>query len=165
MIESLCYIGLGSNLGSSIGYLNSAIDSLRSDDRIQDIQVSNFYTSKPHGPQDQPDYVNAVARFFSSYAPHDLLCALQQIEKDNDRKRNGERWGARTLDLDLLLYDNIIINTETLTVPHPWMCERSFVLYPLQELSPKLVFPDGRTLEQCISKVPADDLKLLRQGD
>lgn len=165
MIESLCYIGLGSNLGCSVDYLKSAIESLRLNDRIHDLQVSNFYLSKPHGPQDQPDYVNAVAQFYSDYDPHDLLWALQKIEKNNDRKRNGQRWGARTLDLDLLLYGNIIIDTETLTVPHPWMCDRSFVIYPLQELSPKLVFPDGRTLAQCISKVPADGLKLLRQGD
>jgi 2-amino-4-hydroxy-6-hydroxymethyldihydropteridine diphosphokinase len=159
------FIGLGSNLGDSTAYLNKAVNALRSHDQIKNITLSRYYQSKPHGPQDQPDYVNAVAQFKTDLAAHDLLALLQQIEKNNDRTRDGKHWGARTLDLDLLLYGNMIIESETLIVPHPWMCERSFVLYPLQELSPDLVFPDGRTLKQCISHVPADEVRLIPPGE
>ena len=161
---SICYVGLGSNLGDSVAYLDSAIESLQAHQNIKNITVSRFYRSKPHGPQNQPDYINAVARFETIIEPHALLVTLQKIENDNNRQRDGERWGARTLDVDLLLYGNIIIDTETLTVPHPWMRERSFVLYPLQELTPNLIFPDGVALNECVLKLPADDLQLISRG-
>ena len=159
---SICYIGLGSNLGDSIAYLDNAIDSLNSSQNINHLSVSSFYRSKPHGPQDQPDYINAVARFETSLDPHALLSLLQKIENNNNRQRNGERWGARTLDLDLLLYGNVVIDTETLTVPHPYICERSFVLYPLQELKPDLCFPNGKMLSECIATLVAEKLELIR---
>lgn len=155
------YIGLGSNLGHSLAYLNNATKTLSSHPKIADLKRSYFYRSKPHGPQNQPDYINAVAQFDTNLDAYDLLAMLQRIEKDNDRERTGEHWGARTLDLDLLLYGNIIIDSTILTVPHPWICERSFVLYPLQELCADLIFPNGRTLAQCISKFSADELQLI----
>lgn len=155
------YIGLGSNLGDSSAYLNNAVEAFCFHDQIKNLRLSSFYRSKPQGPQDQPNYINAVAQFETALGAHDLLTFLQKIEKNNDRKRNGQHWGARTLDLDLLLYGNIIIDTATLIVPHPWMCERSFVLYPLKELSPDLIFPNGKTLAQCIFNVSADDIQLI----
>ena len=161
---SICYIGLGSNLGNSIAYLDSAFDSLSASEYIKNISISNYYRSKPHGPQDQPDYINAVAHFETALDPHTLLILLQKIENKNNRQRSGEHWGARTLDLDLLLYDNIIINTVILTIPHPYMCERSFVLYPLQELIPDLILPDGRMLTECISELASDNLELVKRG-
>ena len=156
------FIGLGSNLGDSMVYLTKAVKELNAHPDIARLALSRCYQSKPQGPQDQPDYINAVAQFETSLAAHDLLAVLQKIEKNNDRVRDGKHWGARTLDLDLLLYGNIIIDTETLVVPHPWMCKRSFVLYPLQELSPHLVFPDGRTLTECISKVSSKELHIIQ---
>ena len=162
---SICYIGLGSNLGDSIAYLDNAVDSLSVSQGIKHLSISSFYRSKPHGPQNQPDYINAVARFETSIDPHALLSLLQKIENNNNRQRNGERWGARTLDLDLLLYGNIIIETEVLTVPHPYMCERSFVLYPLQELKPDLIFPDGKVLVECIAALVTEELELIRTQD
>ena len=155
------FIGLGSNLGDSVAYLDKAVRELQAHPQIKHIKLSHYYQSKPHGPQDQPDYINAVAQFETNLQAHDLLFVLQKIENNNERTRNGKRWGERTLDLDLLLYGNMIIDTKTLIVPHPWMCERPFVLYPLQELSPDLVFPDGQTLEQCISKVSANEVQLI----
>jgi 2-amino-4-hydroxy-6-hydroxymethyldihydropteridine diphosphokinase len=157
----LVFVGLGSNLGDSITYLNKGIQALRDCYQISQLTLSRYYKSKPHGPQNQPDYINAVSCFKTNLEAHDLLAILQKIEKNNDRKSNGKHWEARTLDLDLLLYDNIIIETETLTVPHPWMVERAFVLYPLQELSPDLVFPNGQSLMHFISKVSADELQLI----
>jgi 2-amino-4-hydroxy-6-hydroxymethyldihydropteridine diphosphokinase len=155
------FVGLGSNLGDSITYLDKAVQALCDHYQISKITLSRYYESKPHGPQDQPDYINAVCCFKTNLSPHKLLTLLQDIEKNNDRKRSGKHWGARTLDLDLLLYDNIIMETETLTIPHPWMVERAFVLYPLQELSPDLVFPNGQSLMHFISKVSADELQLI----
>ncbi|MCK5902393.1 MAG: 2-amino-4-hydroxy-6-hydroxymethyldihydropteridine diphosphokinase [Cocleimonas sp.] len=162
MSVSICYIGLGSNLGNPITYLNNAVEALQAHPQISALTVSRFYNSKPQGSQNQPDYLNAVVQCETALEAHDLLDVLQNIENNNHRERTGEHWGARTLDLDLLLYGNIIIESATLSVPHPWMCKRSFVLYPLRELSPHLVLPDGRTLEQCIANLSTDDLELMR---
>ena len=158
----LCYIGLGSNLGDSTAYLNSAIAALQSCEHLSALQVSPFYCSKPHGPQDQPDYLNAVARFETSLQPEKLLDLLQMIENDNARVREGVvRWGARTLDLDLLFYGDQIINTKRLTVPHPQICKRAFVLLPLADLlgkySKNLKITSKTTIKDCIDKLSAQD--------
>lgn len=147
-----------------MAYLESAIDELSANESIIELTVSNFYRSKPHGPQDQPDYINAVARFDTLLDPFELLAVLQQIEQKNGRVRRGGRWGARTLDLDLLLFDNIIIDSDLLTVPHPRMCERPFVLYPLLELSPNMRLPDGLGLADCASEVPDEGIKMIVRG-
>jgi 2-amino-4-hydroxy-6-hydroxymethyldihydropteridine diphosphokinase len=159
---SVCYVGLGSNLGDSVAYLNSAIEALRSCKHIFALQVSPFYRSKPHGPQDQPDYLNAVASFETSLQPEKLLTLLQMIENDNARMREGVvRWGARTLDLDLLFYGGQIINTKRLTVPHPQICKRAFVLLPLADLlgkcSKSLKITSKTTIKDCIDKLSAQD--------
>ena len=157
----LAYIGLGSNLNNPKQQIKDALIALNSTQDVKVAALSSLYQSKPIDDSKQPDYINAVAQFDTDMDAHDLLSVLQQIEKDNGRKRNGQRWEARTLDLDLLLYGNIIIDTATLVVPHPWMYERSFVLYPLQELSPDLIFPDGKTLKQRILNVSASELWLI----
>lgn len=133
--QVLCYVALGSNMGDSRAYLQHAIDDLISHHNIHDLNVSHFYQSTPHGPQDQPDYLNAAVDFHTDLAPEPLLDLLQKIENDNDRVRKGVvRWGARTLDLDLLFYAVETINTIRLIVPHPRICERAFVLFPLRDL-------------------------------
>jgi len=122
-------------MGDSEEYLNLAIKSLESHPNIADLKISKYYSSKPHGPQNQPDYLNTVIVLNTDLEPEPLLDLLQQIENDNDRVREGvERWGARTLDLDLLFYGKTVINTERLIVPHPRICERAFVLLPLRDL-------------------------------
>jgi len=131
----LCYVALGSNMGDSHAYLQKAIEDLESHHNIHELKVSHFYQSKPHGPQDQPDYLNAAVVFITDLAPETLLDLLQKIENVNDRVREGVlRWGARTLDLDLLFYADKVINTKRLIVPHPRICERAFVLFPLRDL-------------------------------
>ncbi len=155
-----CYVALGSNLGDSKAYLNNAIDELRSSPLISQLEVSPFYKSKPHGPQDQPDYLNAVVRFDVKYSAEKLLDLLQAIENNNQREREGvDRWGARTLDLDLLFYGDQSINTSRLSVPHPHICERSFVLLPLQDLQLDLKIVSKSTINDCIEALPASDLK------
>jgi 2-amino-4-hydroxy-6-hydroxymethyldihydropteridine diphosphokinase len=160
-MNTTCYIGLGSNLGNSEAYLEMAIHALDSSADIDLISVSRFYGSTPHGPKNQPDYVNAVAKLKTPLSADALLTLLQDIENANDRKRNGEIWTARTLDLDILLYGNHVIDTDHLKIPHPMMQGRAFVLYPLYELEPELLFPDGKKIREMIAQVPAEGLWLL----
>lgn len=144
------YIGLGSNLGEPMQQLEAAFSALN---RIRDSRVSkrsSFYRSKPMGPADQPDYINAVAELETTLTADELLLAMQAIEQLQGRDRNGQRWGARTLDLDMLLYGNEIINTEHLQVPHPGITERDFVLVPLAEIAPDVVIRGQAGLQQLI---------------
>ena len=126
------------------------------------LQYSSLYTSKPMGPQNQPDYVNAVAKIHTHLSPLALLDAIQQLEQDHHRMRI-QRWGPRTLDIDLLLYGNETINIERLTVPHVGIRQRNFVLYPLAEISPLLQLPDGTPLAQLLTACPLADLSRLKQ--
>jgi len=160
--RELCYIGLGSNLGDSTDTLGSAIEAIKTIQSIEQFQVSSYYQSKPHGPQDQPDYINAVASFIINLAPEALLDSLQAVENSHGRVRSGEQWTARTLDLDILLYGDHEIDTERLKVPHPWMKQREFVLYPLYEIAPDLSLPDGSLLKEYLTQVSADTLKRLK---
>ena len=153
------YIGLGSNLGNSLCYLQSAVNALQQPPSINVTAVSSVYQSKPQGPQDQPDYLNSVVAISTTLSPNELLQTTQAIENQNQRQRNGQRWGARTLDLDILLYGNETINQKNLIIPHPWICQRSFVLYPLQDIVSTLIFPNGQTLQACIQTCPKDDLQ------
>jgi 2-amino-4-hydroxy-6-hydroxymethyldihydropteridine diphosphokinase len=155
------YIGLGSNLGEPLQQLEMAFVALN---KLPDSRVaerSSFYVSKPMGPADQPDYINAVAELETALAPQDLLLALQAIEQAQGRVRTGQRWGARTLDLDLLLYGDEVINTDSLQVPHPGLAERDFVLIPLAEIAPDVVIPGQPALEQLIEDCPDYGLERL----
>ena len=107
----------------------------------------SFYRTPPLGPQDQPDYLNAAVALETSLAPEELLNHTQRIELQQGRVRKAERWGPRTLDLDIMLFGNEVINTERLTVPHYDMKNRGFMLWPLFEIAPELVFPDGEMLQ------------------
>ncbi|WP_286234521.1 2-amino-4-hydroxy-6-hydroxymethyldihydropteridine diphosphokinase [Thalassotalea sediminis] len=138
---ALCYIGIGSNLSNPAKQIQRAIDQLKQHDMFTVNAVSSLYCSQPMGPQDQPDYMNAVACIDTSLSPVALLDALQMIEKNAGRVRKGDRWGARILDLDILLYDLDVINTERLVVPHYGMKDREFVLIPLAEIAPTLILP------------------------
>ena len=147
------YIGMGSNLADPADQLRSAVQALAQlpDSRL--IGVSAFYQSDSLLPG-QPHYTNAVAAIDSSLAPLDLLDALQAIELDQGRERQ-ERWGPRTLDLDILLFGDRLIDEPRLKVPHYHMHARPFVLYPLAELAPaSLKLSDGRTLAQLLDDCP-----------
>lgn len=156
-----CYIGLGANLTAPMAQLQRAIVALKQLPDSQLVAVSSFYGSKPMGPQDQPDYVNAVAAIDTRLLPEQLLDALQQIEQQQGRVRKAERWGPRTLDLDILLYGDHVISTDRLTVPHYGLREREFVLYPLYEIAPTLSLPDGTVLSSLLAQVPVNGLQKL----
>lgn len=129
------YIGLGSNLGDSQQILNDAVSQL---EQFGQVRVSRFYRTPPMGPQDQPDYLNAVAELQTALEPLALLDELQRIENESGRVRL-RHWGERTLDLDLLLYGTHSIDHPRLTVPHVGILERDFVLVPLLDLNPNLI--------------------------
>lgn len=157
-----CYIGLGANLVEPVAQLQAAVTALGQLPETELVQVSRFYSSKPMGPQDQPDYVNAVAALDTRLTPLALLHALQQIELAHGRQRKAERWGPRTLDLDILLFGVQQIDHPELTVPHYGMRLREFVLYPLAELAPDLILPDGVALNSLLQQVPLNGLAPLQ---
>lgn len=159
-----CYIGLGANLQQPVQQLQDAVAALTQLADSQLVAVSSFYGSRPMGPQDQPDYVNAVAAIDTKLDADSLLSQLQQIEQQQGRQRKAERWGPRTLDLDILLYGDATIATPTLTVPHYGMKQREFVLYPLHEIAPDLTLPDGTVLTSLLSQVPLNGLEKLRSS-
>lgn len=162
MSGTLCYIGLGANLSEPLLQLQQAVLALKHINATEVVAVSSFYGSKPMGPQDQPDYVNAVAALRTELTAEQLLDALQKIELEQGRQRKDERWGPRTLDLDILLFGEQQINTTRLTVPHYGMKNREFVLYPLAEIQPDLQLPDGSLLQQLLQQVPANGLTVLQ---
>ena len=134
------YISIGTNMGDRYDYLTQTVEALRKIEGIFEVETSSIYETTPVGVTDQPDFLNMVAKISTTLAPQDLLLACQQIEQQLGRVRTI-RWGPRTADLDILLYNNDIIETETLIVPHPRMGERAFVLIPLTELAPELCDP------------------------
>lgn len=155
------YLGLGANLDMPLQQLQQAVAALTLLPDSQLAAVSSFYGSKPMGPQDQPDYVNAVAALDTRLAPEVLLDELQRIEQEQGRQRKNERWGPRTLDLDILLYGAEILSTPRLTVPHYGLHQREFVVYPLLELAPLLDIPGLGALADIALQVPRNGLTIL----
>jgi 2-amino-4-hydroxy-6-hydroxymethyldihydropteridine diphosphokinase len=151
------FIGLGSNLGEPLKQLQQAARTLAELPHSQLLATSSVYRSAAVGPGPQPDYLNAVARLRTSLAPLELLHALQDIEQQQGRTRE-RRWGARTLDLDLLLYGQCVLDSSELTLPHPALQDRHFVLYPLAELCPDLVLPCGTDLDTLLASCPPTGL-------
>ncbi|WP_258808315.1 2-amino-4-hydroxy-6-hydroxymethyldihydropteridine diphosphokinase [Pseudidiomarina sp. CB1] len=154
---STIYVGLGANLGNPVQTLTALLERLQQVPELSHIKCSSFYRSAPMGPQDQPDYVNAVLCAQTHLAPLALLDLLQNLENEFGRVRN-RRWGARTLDLDLLLFADVSLHHPRLTVPHPGLTERDFVLVPLHEIAPDLTLPDGRSIGSLLEHLPSHDL-------
>ncbi|MEJ6476179.1 2-amino-4-hydroxy-6-hydroxymethyldihydropteridine diphosphokinase [Pseudoalteromonas piscicida] len=158
---NIAYIGLGANLSEPMAQLQRALKVLASHPALSVVKHSSLYGSKPMGPQDQPDYVNAVAKLETPLAAASLLDVLQQIELEHGRVRKSERWGPRTLDLDILLFNDETITSERLVVPHYGLKEREFVVYPLLEIAPTLELPDGTALESVAQQLPLNGLTIL----
>ena len=149
------FIGVGSNLDDPLEQATQAIQELSAHRHLRNLKASPLYQSKPVGPQDQPDYINAVVRCETQLGPHDVLDLLQALEQGHGRVRK-RHWGERSLDLDLLLYSNSQIHTPRLTVPHSFMLERGFVLYPLSDIEPELQLPNGKALKSYLDAVEFD---------
>ena len=155
------FLGLGGNVGDRRALLRQAVQALRL--LLDEVRVSALYESAPWGVTDQPPFLNAAARAQTTLPPLQLLDALLQIEDDLGRVR-GAHWGPRAIDLDLLLYGAHTIDHPRLTVPHPYLKERSFVLRPLADLAPGLTLPTGELVGELLTTIPQDDLTQLENA-
>ncbi len=146
-VEQSVYVGLGSNLEGPRAQVTRAIHALArmADSRL--LRRSSLYRTPPLGPADQPDFVNAVAQLTTRLSPAQVLANLHAIETEQGRTRDGPRWGPRTLDLDLLVYGGRIFSENGLTLPHPGIAERAFVLAPLREIDAQLEIPGLGTVD------------------
>ena len=154
------FIGIGSNLSDPVMQVNKAIVALKTIANINVKSVSSLYFSRPMGPQDQPDYINAVVAIETNLTALELLDTLQAIESNTGRVRKDNRWGARIIDLDILLYGNEVINSQRLVVPHYGLKLREFVLLPLAEISPDLILPDGEKIKTLSQSIPRNGLQV-----
>lgn len=158
------FIGLGSNLDEPEQQIKQALLALSKLPQTTLIKDSGLFKSPPMGPQDQPDYINAVALLETSLPALTLLDALQEIEREQGRVRL-RHWGERTLDLDILLYGEETIQNERLCVPHIGMAEREFVLYPLQRISPELVVPGKGKISDMIKNCAKTGIEYIGSAD
>ncbi|MGA7296546.1 MAG: 2-amino-4-hydroxy-6-hydroxymethyldihydropteridine diphosphokinase [Rhodanobacteraceae bacterium] len=159
--QHTAWVGLGSNLDDPQQQVRSGVRALSELPSCTLTRVSGLYRSPPWGMADQPDFVNAVACLATRLDPHELLGLLKEIELSRGRRRDGPRWGPRTLDLDLLLYDQRAIDTPELVLPHPRMTERAFVLAPLAELDPELQVPGKGHAGELLQQLGMGDCRLV----
>ncbi len=157
---TIVYIGLGSNMESPKQQIKSAIKSIEGIAAIQILGVSSLYKSKPIGPQNQDDYINAVAKIGTDLKPHELLECMQDIENEQGRIRK-KRWGPRTLDLDILMFGDEIIKDDKLTIPHSDIENRSFVLAPLAEIDFNCLIPGKGMARDLLAIIGQDDLEII----
>ncbi len=144
------FLGLGSNVGDSRALLATAVAGLEGTAGVRVVGLSRLYRTAPVDLEDQPDFLNLVVEMSTSLGPFELLDEAERLEREAGRERTV-RWGPRTLDVDVLWYDGILIDEERLQVPHPRMEERRFVLEPLAELAPQLVLPSGRSVLEALA--------------
>lgn len=158
------YVGLGSNQADPVAQVRRALDELDALPHTRQVARSPLYRSAPVGPADQPDFINAVAALDTALDADNLLNALQAIEQAHGRVRT-RRWGPRTLDLDLLLYDDLQRDDPHLCLPHPRLHERVFVLRPLYTVAPHLRIPGHGALADLLANCPSQDIELLADTD
>ena len=161
---TLVYLGLGSNLGNRAGRLRAALVAL---DRLPGTQVrrvSALYESAPWGVTDQPAFLNAVAEVTTGLVPHDLLHGVKVIEHEAGREA-GPRWGPRPLDIDLLLYDDLVVDSPDLMIPHPRLAARRFVLAPLCDLLPTWTDAAGRSIDALLLAVADQPITRVAEDD
>ena len=160
-MNHIVYIALGTNLGDRLANLHATIKSLPPE--ITVLTKSHVYETPPWGYEDQPAFLNMVVRAETGLGPESLLKYLKQLEVELGREQNF-RWGPRLIDLDILFYDNMIVDTPPLIIPHPRLHERAFVLVPLMDVAPNLIHPlFQRSVSQLLAEV--DTQEILRFGD
>lgn len=149
------YLALGSNLADPLHQVQAALDALAAIPETTLVVSSAFYRTPPYGPPDQPDYLNAAVALDTALLPEELLDQTQRIEQEQGRVRKEERWGPRTLDLDIILFGDQTLATPRLTVPHYDIANRAFMLVPLLEIAPEIALPDGVKAAELLSKLDA----------
>ena len=147
------YVGLGGNIGDRRGYLDRALALLANEPGVEVVAVSSFRETDPVGFLDQPPFLNAGCAVETELSPQELLGRLLLVERRLGRERPRPRFGPRTIDLDLLLYGDEVVDEPDLTVPHPRLAERRFALEPLAELDPDLALPDGRRVRHLLARL------------
>jgi 2-amino-4-hydroxy-6-hydroxymethyldihydropteridine diphosphokinase len=157
------YLGIGSNLGDRFGHLQAGVSSLAGEEGVEVVAVSSVYRTEPVGGPEQPEFLNAVVTIDTTLPPRELLTLAQRIEDERDRLRK-ERWGPRTLDVDILLYGDITLREVDLEIPHPRLAERGFALEPLLEVEPDAVLPDGTPLADLLDRL-TDDCRVRRDPE
>jgi len=155
------YVALGSNLDDPAAQVQAAFQALEGLPSSRLVTRSRLYRTKPLGPQDQPDFVNAAAGLLTRLEPRGLLQALKQIEVARGRERPIVRWGPRRIDLDLLLFGDLSLSETDIVIPHAGLTRRNFVLYPLRDIAPDLLVPGHGRVGDLAALVGADGLELL----
>lgn len=150
------YVGVGSNLDSPVEQVKRGIAALGELPQTLVVLKSGLYRSRPLGPVDQPDFVNAVVALITQLDARQLLAGMQAIERRHGRAPTGERWGPRTLDLDLLAYARMAVQDQDLTLPHPGIVERNFVLLPWREIAPHYAVPGLATVAELAARAPEE---------
>lgn len=161
-MKATCYIALGSNLGDRLHHLREAVRYLKACPETQLSAWASIYETAPVGPAGQANYYNTVVRLETSRSPQELLAHCQEIEKQLKRVRTIH-WGPRTIDLDILLYEDLVLNEPGLQIPHPRLLERDFVLIPLLEIAPELEVM-GVRIEQALRQLPPSSAQRLEQA-
>jgi 2-amino-4-hydroxy-6-hydroxymethyldihydropteridine diphosphokinase len=160
--DVVAFVGLGANLGDAALTLRQAIDALGRLPETKRVEASRLYRTPAWGVKDQPDFINAVAKLETRLTAHDLLEALLATEREFGRDRlDATRWGPRTLDLDLLLYADAVIDQPGLHVPHPHMHQRAFVLVPLLEIAPEARIPGYGPARDAVSELDLSNIQPL----
>lgn len=157
-LGAVAYLGLGGNIGDVRSAIRRALAALE-DDKLRVSDRSSDYRTPAWGNVDQPDFINACARVRTSYSPHELLARCLAVERENGRVR-GERWGPRTIEIDVLLFDDVSFSDAQLTLPHPALLERGFVLVPLAELAPDLMVA-GLPIAEAVRRVDRQGIQRL----
>lgn len=154
------WLALGSNLADPLQQVQNALDALAAIPQTRVVTVSSFYRTPPYGPQDQPDYLNAVVELATALQPDALLDHTQRVEQEQGRVRKDHRWGPRTLDLDILLFDRQTLASDRLTVPHYDMHNRAFMLVPLLEIAPAITLPNGTPVASLLAPLDRTQIRL-----
>lgn len=157
--EEVAFLGLGSNVGDRLHHLQRAVDRLDADPRTAVDDVSGVYETAPVGGPTQDDYLNLAVRVVTARSPRGLLALCHKVEQAGGRER-AERWGPRTIDVDVLLYGRRVVRGRRLRVPHPRLTDRAFVMVPLLEVAPGWTLPDGRSLASLVAALaPIQDVR------
>lgn len=159
------WVGLGSNLGDSMVLLRQSMAQLARLPETQLRAVSTPYITQPWGETNQPEFINAVAKLATDLPPQTLLESLLAIEKQLGRQRSGKRWGPRLIDLDLLIYEGVVMDEPNLVLPHPRLHQRAFVLVPLNDLSPTLEVPGLGSVERLLAGLDEEQLAGVRPAN
>jgi 2-amino-4-hydroxy-6-hydroxymethyldihydropteridine diphosphokinase len=160
--STTAYIGIGANLGNPIQQMNVALERIQKNSDFRLLKQSHWYRTAPWGVIDQPDFINGVIVVKTSLSAFELLEYLQALEREQGRTREGAKhWGPRLLDLDILLYGKAVIETDQLSIPHPYLKERAFVLYPLAEVAKDLILPTGESVEELKLQCATQEITLL----